>query len=338
MLTIVTYTFVRDLRQSRFPRARALDLRDFRGQLEYLRRRHSVVNMEEVMYAAAGSPADLPDDAALLTFDDGLSDHFASVLPLLDDRGWQGSFFVPGRPVMEHKVLDVHKLHFVLAVLDDPQVLVDELSELLADYRGPYELKRADEYWLQFGKPAGPDSAAIGFARRMLLHELPAPVREEMCDHFFRKYVTFDEAAFAGELYLSLDQLRMMQRLGMHVGAHGETHGRLDAIGPQEREREIRVSLELLSRVGADTDSWSIAYPHGGHDESTRALVRSAGAKIGLTTELARADLWRQDPLMLPRLTPADVPRQCSNARIPVVVGAPAACTKHQRAAGFIPA
>jgi peptidoglycan/xylan/chitin deacetylase (PgdA/CDA1 family) len=322
MLTIVMYHYVRDLQPSRFPRIKGLDLRSFRGQLEYLSRRHSVVTMEEVMYAVQGSPADLPDDAALLTFDDGLVDHFTNVLPLLDERGWQGSFFPPARPVMEHKVLDVHKLHFVLASVEDPQVLVDELIELLDPYRGSYDLAAAEDYWARLGKPSRFDPPTIGFLKRMLQRELPSPIREDLCEHFFRKYVTFDETSFAGELYLSIDQLRMMQRLGMHIGVHGETHGWLDAAGPQDREREIRSSLELLSRVGADTESWSIAYPYGAHDEALRSLVRSAGAKVGVTTEVARADLWRHDPLMLPRLDTNDIPKQHSNARIPVMVGA----------------
>lgn len=321
MLTIVMYHYVRDLRHSRFPRIKGLDVRDFRGQLDYLRGRYTVVSMEEVMYAAQGSPADLPTDAVLLTFDDGFIDHYTTVLPLLDERGWQGSFFVPSRPVLDHKVLDVHKIHFLLAAADDPAGLAEELLDALEEYRGQYDLADEEDYWTRIGRPGRFDPPEIIFIKRMLQHELPAPVREAICDRLFRKYVSHDEAAFAAELYLSLDQLGIMQRLGMHIGGHGETHCWMDRIGPEHRDREIRASVDLLGRVGADIDSWSFAYPYGAHDEKLRAMLQSAGVKIGLTTEVARADLWRNKPLMLPRLDTNDVPKQHSSARIPVMVG-----------------
>lgn len=321
MLTIVMYHYVRDLQRSRFPRIKGLDVDSFRGQLEYLQRRHTIVSMEEVMYATQGSPADLPDDAALLTFDDGFLDHYTTVLPLLDERGWQGSFFVPSRPVLDRKVLDVHKLHFALAAIDDPQVLVDDVLTAMDEYRGQYELAESEAYWDRLAHPGRFDPAEIVFLKRMLQCELPSFVREDIVDRLFAKYVSADEEAFAAELYVSLDELRIMQRLGMHIGGHGETHCWLDRVGPEQREREIRGSLDLLSRVGADTDAWSIAYPFGAHDEALRSMAASAGAKIGLTTEVARADLWRNKPMMLPRLDTNDVPKQHSNARVPVMVG-----------------
>ncbi|HOQ86548.1 MAG TPA: polysaccharide deacetylase family protein [Phycisphaerae bacterium] len=325
MLTIVMYHYVRDLERSRFPRIKGLSLEAFRGQLDYLQRRHTVVTMEEVMFAVEGSPADLPDDAALLTFDDGFIDHYTNVLPLLDERGWQGSFFVPTRPLLEKKVLDTHKLHFILAAQPNTHAVFDEMLDLIDEYLERYDLLSADEYWERLAQPSRFDPPEIVFIKRMLQTELPEPVRAAICDRLFSRYVTRDEEAFAAELYVSVDQLRIMQRLGMHIGVHGETHSRLDRLGPECRQREIRSSLELLGRIGADTEAWSIAYPFGAHDEALRRQVRSAGAKIGLTTEVARADLWRHDPLQLPRLDTNDVPKQFSSARVPVMVGGAAA-------------
>jgi peptidoglycan/xylan/chitin deacetylase (PgdA/CDA1 family) len=322
MLTIVMYHYVRDLKQSRFPRIRGLQLRDFRGQLDYLQHRHTVVTMEEVIHAAGGSPEDLPGDAALLTFDDGLADHYTAVLPLLDERSWQGTFFVPSWPVLHHRVLDVHKVHFILAAAEDAGQLVRELLELLEEYRDQYELLSAEMYWNQLAQANRFDPPEVIFFKRMLQCELPLPVREDIVDRLFRRHVSADEAAFSNELYMSIDQLRIMQRLGMHIGAHGQTHCWLDRAGPDERQVEIRSSLELLAHVGADIEAWTISYPYGAHDASLRELVRAAGAKIGVSTEVDRADLRRHDPLALPRLDTNDLPRQHSTVRVPMLVGA----------------
>ena len=96
-LTIVMYHYVRPIRQSRYPGIKGLELELFREQLAYIGRHYSVVTMEAVAAAAHGGDP-LPFNAALLTFDDGYRDHRDFVLPLLIEKGFQGSFFVPAKP------------------------------------------------------------------------------------------------------------------------------------------------------------------------------------------------------------------------------------------------
>ena len=93
--------------------------------------------MEDVLAAIHGS-AKLPENALLLSFDDAYSDHFDYVYPVLADLKLQGSFFVPAKTVLEHKVLDVNKVHFILASAPDVNDLVKALagaSDEVAWYR-----------------------------------------------------------------------------------------------------------------------------------------------------------------------------------------------------------
>jgi peptidoglycan/xylan/chitin deacetylase (PgdA/CDA1 family) len=48
-----------------------------------------------VPVSALRDHAALPPDNFILSFDDGTSDHFELVLPLLRERGWSATFFVP---------------------------------------------------------------------------------------------------------------------------------------------------------------------------------------------------------------------------------------------------
>lgn len=54
------------------------------------------VTMEEVI-AYYNESYELPDNAVLLTFDDGYIDHYTNVFPILNENGIQGSFFIPGK-------------------------------------------------------------------------------------------------------------------------------------------------------------------------------------------------------------------------------------------------
>jgi len=114
-VTIVMYHFVRNLRHARYPEIKGLDTANFAGQIAYIRRHYQVVSMEDVIAAARDSDAELPERALLLTFDDGYIDHYTNVFPLLDRYGLTGAFFPPARAILERTVLDVNKIHFLLA-------------------------------------------------------------------------------------------------------------------------------------------------------------------------------------------------------------------------------
>ncbi len=309
MLTIVMYHYVRDLARSRYPRIKGLSVEGFRGQLDYIGQHYNVVRMEELIAAATDPAATLPPRAVLLTFDDGLRDHFTNVLPMLAERGWQGSFFPPARPISARTVLDVHKIHFTLAAVDDQGSLVDVLFSELNERRDHWELSANEVYWRKLARATRLDPAEVIFIKRMLQRELPRALRAEVTDVLFRRFVAADEQAFADELYVTWDQLREMGRQGMYIGNHGTTHRWLDTLSPREQQSEIDESLALMREVGAATERWVMCYPYGAHNDGLRRLLRARGCVLGLTTEVAVADLTRHDLLALPRLDTNDLPR-----------------------------
>ena len=111
-VSIVMYHYVRDLQRSRYPRIKGLDLAEFSGQLDYVRRNYQVVTVAEVVHAIR-SGDELPAKALLLTFDDGYIDHYTSVFPILFDAGLEGAFFPPVVPVCRDELLDVNRIQEV---------------------------------------------------------------------------------------------------------------------------------------------------------------------------------------------------------------------------------
>jgi hypothetical protein len=84
-LTIIMYHYVRDIRKSSFPGIKGLEVSDFREQLTYIKKHYQPVSMQNCI-SSLENTVDLPPNAALLTFDDGLADHFISVFPELDKQ------------------------------------------------------------------------------------------------------------------------------------------------------------------------------------------------------------------------------------------------------------
>src|SRR5690242_2991566 len=95
-LTTLMYHYVRPAVELPHAGYGGLDVEAFDRQLDVICREATPVAWPEVA-AALESGAALPDDAVLLTFDDGLVDHSRYVVPRLVERGLAGLFFILAR-------------------------------------------------------------------------------------------------------------------------------------------------------------------------------------------------------------------------------------------------
>jgi peptidoglycan/xylan/chitin deacetylase (PgdA/CDA1 family) len=279
------YHYVRD-----GARVHARTVDEFHAQLEHIARNHTVVDLETVRSRA------WPEDACLLTFDDGLVEHLEVVVPALARRGLTGVFCPPGASVLERRVLDVQKSQFVLAASDDHEALARRIFELAPDARA-LEVPLAHRY----------DPPETVLVKRLLQDALPEEERRRVLDTLFAELVADDERAFADGLYLDLEGVRELLAFGMEVAAHGWEHRRLALLDEEGQRDEIDGSLRLLEATGAPTEAWAMCFAYGSRDESSLRLLRERGCAVGLTTE-PRVATSEDDLLELPRLDTNDLP------------------------------
>ena len=318
MLTIVMYHYVRDLASSRYPRIKGLDLKAFRGQLQYLKKHYRFTSVAEIIHATRNE-GKIEGNAVLLTFDDGYADHYDNVFPLLDTMGVQGAFFPPSVAIVEGTLLDVNKIHFILAAADIERVqeaFVASLDVLrgeghaIPDVKNLFKVEQAGRRY---------DSACVSLIKRMLQRDLPLELRKRVTTELFRTFVTADELGFARELYTSVGQLQTMVRHGMYIGAHGATHCWLDSVSRETQEREIDASLNLLRLIGAPISDWVMCYPYGAYNAGLLEVLRMRGCALGLTTRVDLADVSAKNALTLQRLDTNDLP--CDPMQHPNISG-----------------
>jgi peptidoglycan/xylan/chitin deacetylase (PgdA/CDA1 family) len=309
-LTVVMYHYVRELPFTRFPAIKGLLESEFCYQLDHFAENYSFVTVDQCLDAMNGIRP-LPQRAIMLTFDDGFSDHYDTVFPILALRGIQGVFFPPAQAILEHKILDVHKIHFILAALEDKQRLVYALLSALDDARrsGVYAVKSNEEYYSSLAVPNRFDPAEVVFFKRMLQRELPPALRSQIAAHLFSDNVYGDETVFARELYMSMDQLRLMMRSGMAVGSHGWSHVWLDAIDELEMKQEIARSLQFLGALSIDPWNWLLSYPYGAYNAAVIRELEGSGCAMAFTTKVATAKLYGKPAMELPRYDTNDFPK-----------------------------
>lgn len=320
-LTVIMYHYVRDLKNSRYPGIKGLQIELFREQIRYLKKHYNFITMEHLVDAYHNDRInELPDHPVLLTFDDAYIDHFTYVFPFLEHEHIQGSFFAPVKAVTEHTVLDVNKIHFILASTPENELpkLLNELRNQLDYYRKDYGLQSFDYYFEKLAIANRFDSKEVIFVKRLLQVELDEKLRNVIASDVFQKVVGMDESMFSRELYMSLDQIKCMVDNGMHFGSHGYDHYWLNSLSKEKQEFEIKKSIEFIEAVGGDSNNWTICYPYGAYDDATIEVLKENGCKLGLTTRVDLADLAdKGDDVLfkLPRLDTNDIPK---NANAPV--------------------
>ena len=310
-LYIAMYHYTRDLVHSRYPQIKGMDISLFRQQLEYMKRRFNFVSMEQVIEAAENRYT-LPDNALLLTFDDGYVDNYTYAMPLLEEFGAQGSFFIPGKTFATHQLLDVNKIHYILASAD-MEKLVTDVRRAMDYYRGQeFDFAPTNDLYEQYAVANRFDTKETIFVKRMLQTVLPEKLRTMIASELFEQYVGVTEQQLAYELYMTEDQIRTMKRHGMYIGLHGYDHYWLANLESAQLKKDIDMALEVMDEF-IDKKQWVLNYPYGNYNDDVINYIRSKGACLGMTTEVRVAHIGEDDKFKLPRLDCNDFPPKSEN-------------------------
>lgn len=279
-LTIIMYHYVRDVGNTFYPEIHALSVDVFRRQVEQLQNKYSLVSGQDVLRAILEGGA-LPINACLLSFDDGLKDHYRHVYPMLKERKLQAVFF-PITETLDGKVSDVNKIQFLLAKVVINR-LIKEFHEFLAAQ--PAELK--NKFVINDKVKIDPryrfdDTLTANF--KVTIQSLPGNLRRIFLQNSFNQWIG-DEKDFASELYLSRAEIQEMSAAGQIFGSHTDTHPRLNLLSRPEQQAELARSKNLLEKITGQIVK-IISYPHGSYNQDTLELLEELGYCMGLGTEV----------------------------------------------------
>ncbi|UZQ50530.1 polysaccharide deacetylase family protein [Clostridium kluyveri] len=308
---IVMYHYIRDLNDSRYPKIKGLDYRLFKQQIEFFNRNFNVVTMEQVI-AAKNESYELPENAVILTFDDGYIDHFTFAFPILSEYKMQGSFFIPGKTFVEHALLDVNKIHFILAS-DGISNILKSVFEQMDYYRGDeFNYESNEKLFKKYAVASRFDPKEVIFVKRILQTVLPEKLRNIITSYMFEQYVGIKEEVFARELYMNKEQIKCMKDNGMYIGLHGYDHYWLGSLDNSQLKEDITKALDCMSNF-IDAGSWVMNYPYGSYNDDVIKYISENGCKLGLSTDVRIADLSKDTIFALPRLDTNDFPPKSEN-------------------------
>jgi peptidoglycan/xylan/chitin deacetylase (PgdA/CDA1 family) len=283
-LHVATYHYVRDLPRTKFSQIKGMLLDDFRRQVQALPDVYEMATLESAMAFLSGKYTPRRD-LCLMTFDDGLREHYAEVTPILAEQQIEGLFFLISGCMEDGVVAPVHMNHFLMAHLG------------FESYRAAFEATvRELGYAEQLKAHADPavfqrtyplDTRDVARFKYLFNFMLVPQIRDLAVKTLFAKYLG-DETSFGKELYLNWGEAREMQRAGMMIGGHTHEHRPLATLRYPELFRDLTRNWELIQKHLDPQVIWPFSYPYGKADSFNRntvEILRQLGYRFALCTE-----------------------------------------------------
>ena len=291
-LTVMMYHYVRDPGDNAEAGSgiSGMSVQAFETQLDTLAQQHTFVTWPDVRMALQEAKP-LPRSACLLTFDDGVLDHYINVFRVLRNRNISGLFFVIDRLGDDGLVL-AHKIHFLLAKLGLPE-LREAVWEKLNPVQREQFMQAENHYKVKY--PANTLDSRINLLKAALQRDLSTEVNMLLSD-LFEMHVG-SESETARNYYLNLAQIREMSAGGMHFGGHSHNHPWFDWIDAEARTAEIKASAKWLEQF--ESRPWAFAYPYGGLSDDSPDILKQHGFVAAFTT---KTQLTHSNPYFIGRL------------------------------------
>jgi len=261
MLLVLNYHRVGNAEEDLFdPRVFSATGDELHEQISYLKRRFSLVTLEEALAFIEGKEASKKARCRiLLTFDDGYLDNHKIAFPVLRAQGVQGVFFL------------------ATGIMGSSHVpWWDHIAYLLRTAQNR-------KFNLRYPADLGVNLDTEGLARS-ILNIVTLYERDDNTDPG-RFLSELREAAKGSKLpetlrrFLNWEEAREMVEGGMAIGSHSHSHPVLSQLHADEQRQELSQSRALL-REGLGVAVETLAYPFGGprtYSDVTQRVAREAG-------------------------------------------------------------
>ena len=277
-LQVVMYHYIRDLPNTSFPRIKGMLTRDFREQLAMLQSRYEMGTLESTLDFMGG--AYRPQrDLCLLTFDDGLKEHYTEITPILIDHGIQGVFFVITSCFDGAYVAPVHLNHFLMAAMDFEayrNAFLEKLNNLTA--ASPLSTRVDDAAAQRVYRWDKPAAASFKY---LLNFVLDGSLRDRVLRRLFEEEIG-DAESFGRKLYLSRTDAKQMQAEGMIIGGHSHQHRSLSSLSAAELRSDLNACRQSLTKNLLPQDFWPFCYPYGKRNSFDGRVMRQL-QQLGFT-------------------------------------------------------
>ena len=296
-VSIFMYHDIRDVNPNnrffnRYQNRSFVNVQQFKNQLSYMKDRFQFISPFHIKSALQDKSS---THYAVMTFDDGLIDHY-DVLPLLDKYNIMGTFFIPGNVLDKNFIIDSNQVQMLESEVD-MHTLAQEILDLLGDEK--------DEAWEKYSKSKF--RVNTWPKEKTFITNCLRDHPKDLLNPLFRKYISEDYESISNIFYLNENHIKEMVNAGHIIGGHGFASKNLLLFNSDDMRKDLYLTKKFINQY---QNKFIFSYPNGRYNDEIVSALQDLSCEYSFTTDdksLTEFDIYEDLKL----------PRYCAPQRIP---------------------
>ena len=269
--------------EAHFPRILGTKISDFEDHIKKFKTKFDFLNLDDIYNMYYSKKEIRPrKPGLLLTFDDGLSDHFEAA-KILYENNIQATFFIPTCILRDQLPANPNIIHYCIA-----QFGVSEFLKIFyngIDKYGPSFKK----YPIEFDKSIDDPWEIIKKIKFLFKYSLTIHDSRNILLFIYKNLLEKKYPNILKNMHLNPSQVDNMVKMNHSLGMHTHNHISIgsSSLTQDDIEKEI-IFPKKYFKEQFNTDVYSFSYPYGEPEDilATRELLEHTDEyKIGFTVE-----------------------------------------------------
>ena len=294
MSKVIMYHYIKNFDKN-MPFFNFLHFEDFKKQNNYFQKKNGFIKITDNLEKTYNK------NKFLLTFDDGLKEHL-KVAKYLKQKNILGIFFIPGLQLERSDFLSIHKIHLIFG-----KYSLAELVDIYKKFKIKIDFKKnifsifeKQKDFLEKKKLFSENDKKIYL--KTILNNLDQKNPKTVKNMFNYCFDKKTQKIIFKKFYLNVKDIKMLDKLGMKIGAHGHNHKVMSKLNYKIQKNDIYKSIKILSKILNKKISY-FCYPYGGFKVFNKNTIKILKEKkITYSFNVDPKD-WQKksNPLYVPR-------------------------------------
>jgi len=278
------YHYLRLNKQSDpFPRILGTNIDEFQNHLSMLQKNYHIISLKDALSISTGEDGfNKKNTGILITFDDGLSDHYTAA-KILSELNISAIFFIPTCILEEKLPANPTIIHYTIAVFG--------IEKFLKEFRESLVNNKLDSklFDLQYSKSKDNLGETISRIKSTFKYKLGYYDSRKILLDIYKNLFSSEYKNMLSTIHLTESQIREMLEMGHHVGTHTYSHISVAAteLNSDDFIKEI-ISPKNYLEQKFNTKVNSFSYPFGGKNDclsSSELIKKTSEYNLAFTVE-----------------------------------------------------
>ena len=278
------YHYLRLNKQSDpFPRILGTNIDEFQNHLSMLQKNYHMISLKDALSISTGEDGfNKKNTGILITFDDGLSDHYTAA-KILSELNISAIFFIPTCILEEKLPANPTIIHYTIAVFGIEKFL-KEFREILVNNKLDKKL-----FDVQYSKDKDNVLDIISKIKSTFKYKLRYYNSRKILLDIYKNLFSSEYKNMLSTIHLTESQIREMLEMGHYVGTHTYSHISVAAteLNSDDFIKEI-ISPKNYLEQKFNTKVNSFSYPFGGKNDclsSSELIKKTSEYNLAFTVE-----------------------------------------------------